>query len=256
MKHLFKSLCIAISIYSKIPVPIFDWKEEDMKYHLIFFPFVGIVIGALLLGWQYLRNMLSIGNTAFILITAVIPILITGGFHVDGFMDTCDALSSYGTIEKKREILKDPHIGAFSVIMLVTLMLIYLAGLSELKATYFPIFCLCFVLSRALSGISVMIFPKSGDSGMVHTFAKKGDSVRKSVVGILMAEALICIAAVIYLNLMAGLMAVGMILLIYFVYYRISVKQFGGISGDLAGFFVTVSETGAAVILAILSILS
>ena len=40
-----KALCIAFSIYSKIPVPIFDWKEKEMKYQLIFFPWVGAVIG-------------------------------------------------------------------------------------------------------------------------------------------------------------------------------------------------------------------
>ena len=46
-----------------------------------------------------------------------IPLLVTGGFHLDGYMDTMDALHSYQKKEKKLEILKDPHIGAFSVIM-------------------------------------------------------------------------------------------------------------------------------------------
>ena len=42
---VIKSFFIAFSIYSKIPVPQFAWKEEDMRYTLCFFPWVGAVIG-------------------------------------------------------------------------------------------------------------------------------------------------------------------------------------------------------------------
>ena len=43
-------------------------------------------------------------------------LLVTGGIHLDGFMDTTDARSSYGDREKKLAILKDSHVGAFAVI--------------------------------------------------------------------------------------------------------------------------------------------
>ena len=45
--HLFRSLAIAISMYSKIPVPIVEWSEKNMKYAMCFFPVVGAVTGAL-----------------------------------------------------------------------------------------------------------------------------------------------------------------------------------------------------------------
>lgn len=60
------------------------------------------------------------------------PLIITGGFHVDGFMDTMDALHSYQPRERKLEILKDSHIGAFSVIKLAEFGLIYVAALSQI----------------------------------------------------------------------------------------------------------------------------
>ena len=41
---IIKSFCVAIAMYSKIPVPMFDWNEENMKYSIAFFPFVGVVI--------------------------------------------------------------------------------------------------------------------------------------------------------------------------------------------------------------------
>ncbi len=56
---------------------------------------------------------------------ALIPVWITGGIHLDGYADTCDALSSYGDREKKLEILKDPHCGAFAVIRLCSYFLAY-----------------------------------------------------------------------------------------------------------------------------------
>ena len=50
-KKIGKSIAIAFSMYSKIPMPQFEWKEEDMRYSMCFFPFVGIVIG--LLSWVW-----------------------------------------------------------------------------------------------------------------------------------------------------------------------------------------------------------
>lgn len=47
--RILKSLCISFSLYSKIPVPQFAWEEDDMKYVLCFFPWIGVVTGALLL---------------------------------------------------------------------------------------------------------------------------------------------------------------------------------------------------------------
>lgn len=113
---LLKAMVIAFSIYSKIPVPQFEWKEEDMEYMMCFFPWIGGVIGLFFYGWTVLCEKLVIGNVCYALIAAAIPLMISGGFHVDGYMDTMDAFHSYQSREKKLEILKDSHIGAFAAI--------------------------------------------------------------------------------------------------------------------------------------------
>ena len=51
---LLKAMAIAFSIYSKIPVPQFEWKEEDMEYMMCFFPWIGGVIGLFFFGWAVL----------------------------------------------------------------------------------------------------------------------------------------------------------------------------------------------------------
>ena len=116
--HIIKAMIIAFSTYSKIPMPQFEWKEEDMRYSMCFFPWVGAVIGALVFAWYRIAQKLGFYEWTYVCIATAIPLLVTGGFHVDGYMDTMDAFHSYQPRERKLEILKDAHIGAFSVIML------------------------------------------------------------------------------------------------------------------------------------------
>lgn len=129
--HVIRSFFIALSLYSKIPVPQFVWNEEDMQYSLCFFPWVGAVIGLCLAGWYVLCERFSIGTLCYAAVGCAIPLVISGGFHVDGFMDTMDAFRSYQSRERKLEILKDSHIGAFSVICLALYYLLYLGAFSE-----------------------------------------------------------------------------------------------------------------------------
>ena len=132
-KKIGKSIAIAFSMYSKIPMVQFEWKEEDMRYSMCFFPLVGIVIGLLSWCWWLFCQQFGIGKMCFAFVGLAIILLVTGGIHMDGYMDTMDALHSYGSREKKLEILKDSHIGAFAVIMTVLYVLIAAGAYSEIK---------------------------------------------------------------------------------------------------------------------------
>lgn len=240
----FKALCISFSIYSKIPMPHFEWKDRDMRYHMIFFPWIGIVIALLLMLWVNIAKAFMIGDIAFVLIGTAIPILVTGGFHIDGFMDMMDACKSYKPKEEKLKILEDPHIGAFAVIMLAAAGLIYIAALSQLNEEAFLIFALGFILARALSGIAVFVFPKAKKNGMLHDEYSSAEKAftRGIVLKALLVEAAICILIMILIDPVCGLF-VSASGLAAFVYYRQkSLKEFGGITGDTAGYFVVVSE--------------
>ena len=129
---LFESFLVALSTYSIIPVPQFEWNEKNMKYSICFFPAVGVLCGVLLYLWDQCCQKLGIESFFFALIATVIPVLITGGIHLDGYMDTVDALSSHQSQERKLEILKDPHCGAFSVIYCIVYFLLNVGFLSEL----------------------------------------------------------------------------------------------------------------------------
>ena len=107
--RFLNALAIAISMYSKIPAPTVDWNDKNMKYAMCFFPVVGVVTGLLQFGAGYvLLTYTSCGKLLFAAVMTLIPVLVTGGIHLDGYADTIDALSSWGDREKKLEILKDP----------------------------------------------------------------------------------------------------------------------------------------------------
>lgn len=248
----FKAMCIAFSIYSKIPVPIFRWEEKEMRYQLIFFPWIGAVIGAMMVGWNYLAERFQLGAFSYVFIAAVLPIVITGGFHIDGYMDTMDALHSYQPKEEKLKILKDPHIGAFSVIMLGMLGMIYLAAISELNRSSFISFAGAFFVARCLSGLTVILFPSAKEDGMLHTFssAVKGRG-NFLVFGMLIIQ---LVLGVVYMIFMKPVTGVSMLVTIslFTAYYRYKTrKEFGGITGDTAGWFVTAGETIMAVAAAV-----
>lgn len=253
MKTILKSINVAFSIYSKIPMPRFQWDSSDMKYHLIFFPWVGAVIGGLELGWYMLAQFLQTGMIMYLLLSAAIPILVTGGFHLDGFMDTMDAIHSYQDREKKLEILKDPHIGAFSVIFLLGYTLLYLGFLSEIRdVRLYGIFCGGFFLSRTLSGISVISFPAAKKDGMLQVFASTAE--RNRVMISLLIQMIFCMGVMLYLSLWVGAVTIAGMGLVFLYYKSMSQKQFGGITGDLAGFFVTISELFVVTVIGTISI--
>jgi len=158
-------------MYSKIPMPRVEWNEKNMKYAMCFFPLVGAVIGGLMLLVRFLCGRFGFNTSVYAVVMTALPVLVSGGIHTDGFIDTVDALSSYGDKEKKLEILKDPHTGAFAIIGAVMYYLLFFGFMTEIwdiKATIAV--SVGFVLSRSLSGLAIGIFKCAKNSGLLYTF--------------------------------------------------------------------------------------
>ena len=232
---VLQTIAVAFAMFSAIPVPQFDWNEKNMRYAMCAFPLIGAVCGALwyLCGALPLPALVRAGGFC------LIPVWVTGGIHLDGYADTCDALSSYGDREKKLEILKDPHCGAFAVIRLCSYFAAYFGLCGSVRFTPRVGLCwtLALVLERALSGFAVAAFPLAKDTGLAHTFASAAD--RKAVRSVLLVlVGLLCVALV----LLGGGALVLAALLVFWRYRVVSDRQFGGITGDLAGWFLQKAE--------------
>ena len=255
---ILRWMAVTFSLYSRIPMPRFTWEEDDMAHSLMFFPLVGAVIGALIWVINVPSFMSEIPMAVKVMLTILAPILVTGGFHLDGFMDTEDALRSYADKDRKLEILKDSHSGAFAVLGCVIYFLCYYVLSLELcdyflgedssrrfvnffvRFMNFLPFCFVFVLSRLLSAFAVAVFPVAKNSGLVHTFSTMS-ARRFTAVWCASWFILIC-AAMILLFGKSDLFVILPCILVFVFYYLMAKKNFGGITGDTAGWFVQVCE--------------
>lgn len=281
-----KAIIIAFSMYSRIPMPAFVWEERDRKKAMRYFPLVGVVVGILFYGMFLVFSCFPNGSACFrAAVLTAIPLLVTGGIHMDGFLDTCDALAAWGDREKRLKILKDSHIGAFAAIRGILYLLLYFGACTALSETGAAVTAIGFMLSRAGSGFLAAVLPGAREKGMLSDFIKDVDRRRLAAVmcGYLLAgflaAAVIClcmtgpetsritevpvdstfsalsgIGAAVFtcferirrVSPAAGVCRIAALLLstvIAMLYgERVMMKQFGGITGDLAGYFLQVCE--------------
>lgn len=233
------SLFAAFSMFSALPAPQVPWEKEKIRYMLVCLPFVGVAIGAAEWLWAVLVDLLGLGQALRAAGFTLIPILLTGGIHLDGFMDTVDALKSHASPEKKRAILKDPHVGAFAAIGLGCYLLAYFALWYNLGPAAFRFMIPMHVMSRSLSAVSGTLLPVRPGEGTLNYFRQAADKK----VGIMAILWVVLSAAYLVAidPLIGGIMALGAILTLLLV-RRMAMKQFEGMSGDIAGFQLQAAE--------------
>ena len=232
-----QTIVVAFSMFSALPMPRVQWNGANMRYSLCAFPLVGAVIGGLVWLWTLVSGALSLPAILRGAGCCLIPVLVTGGIHLDGYIDTWDALASHGAPERLREILKDPHVGAFAVIRLGAYYVASLALWTALPVYRGGAVLAAFCLSRTLSGLAVASFPIMEGNGLARTFSEA--SARRRVRRILTAAALVLSALMIWRG---GAVMVPAALGV-FAYYRYGIcRKFGGLSGDLAGWFLQTTE--------------
>lgn len=239
--RFIKSLIVALSTYSIIPVPRVEWDGENMKYAICFFPVVGAICGALIFLLTKFGEAFEVSAFLVSAIAVCTPLLVTGGIHMDGFMDTIDALSSHAQRERKLEILSDPHLGAFAVIYLAVYLIMNTALVYEIySAQALILLCPVYVLSRSMSALCAVNMPSARKNGMLSSYTR---SAVKTVVNITMTlSALVSCMAMLLALAPAGAFAAGIGALWTFVYCMLAKKEFGGVTGDTAGFFLQLFE--------------
>ena len=245
MKTAFQAFVIAFSMYSKIPMPRVKWDEKGMKYAMCFFPLIGAVEGLIFyLVGTFLVNK-HVSNLLLGCIMAVIPILITGGIHMDGFLDTMDGINSYADKEKRLEILKDSNSGAFAIIGGLVYFTLYVGFLSEISVSMLPMIALNFIFSRALSGLAVSVFPNARKKGLLNTFSEASEKAAVILADTIYVVAVIAIAAEISFSGAIVMFIAGTVTFAY--HYWNCMHNFGGITGDLAGYFLQINELAVVI---------
>lgn len=156
-------------------------KTEDeqtrLAQSLVYFPLVGIVLGAVLAGVNQLLTHLSLEPLLVNVILVTLLIIFTGGLHLDGLADTFDALLSRKPREQMLEVMRDAHIGTMGVLSLVVMILWKLALLYSLPPQMVNlslIFMSCF--SRYAMVLAIFTFPYARQEGKARVFISGANS--------------------------------------------------------------------------------
>lgn len=225
-----KSFLIALKFLTIFPLAKeLEFQEETLAKSTRYFPLIGILIGSILAGVNFLFSLIfpPIIVSVIILISLI---WITRGFHLDGFMDTVDGLFGGMNKNERLRIMKDVQVGSFGVIALVVLILLKFVLILELSGQ--KLFPLILILMPGLSRWSMVcamplyFYPREKGTGSFTKFVKKRD--------VLVATILMFIFA-------AGLLRLeGLILLFGTFIFMLLITQFisrkiGGMTGDTYG---------------------
>ena len=237
--RLILAFFMCLGMFSAIPCPWRPWDENARGLMLVMLPPVGAVIGLLWFGFAMLGDWL-VPQIRSALVVAL-PWLLTGFIHLDGFMDTCDAMLSWRPLEKRLEILKDSHTGAFAVVGLVLLTLLSYDAASSRLADMRPLIFVP-IVSRCGSSLSVLALMPIGHSQYAEMDGKLGQKL---------AVAAMWIAATVGCALWLGRPAFALLIetAVYVAAMTWVYRTLRGVSGDVAGFALTVSECAALIAL-------
>lgn len=242
MKRTVKAFFMSLGMFTALPCPYRPWDEDARDMMLVCLPIVGLVVGLLwaaigALGMAWLTPPLAAA------LLAALPWLLTGFIHLDGYMDTCDAILSWRPLELRLRILKDAHTGAFAVVGLGILMLFGDAAAASLDWTDLRALLLIPVVSRCGSALSVLSLSPIGHSEYADT---KGKSAQR------LAVAAMWLITMLACGLWLGGRAVALAVesLAYGAAMLWGYRTLKGVSGDVAGFALTVSECAGLIALA------
>jgi len=236
----------ALLFLTRIPLPQIKLDEKKLASALLFFPFVGAVIGEILILLHVLgRAVLPAQVLAGVIV--IFNIIITGGMHLDGFADTLDGLFCFGDREKKLEVMKDSRIGAYGVIGLVSVILLKYLFISSLSETYLIPALIGFpVISRWMMTFAIVFYPYIRERGLGKAFA-----------GQKLTSFLIAGISTVLINFLIakteGLIVVLGVFIAGFLFNHYLFRQLGGMTGDTYG---ALNEFCEIMVLLIYSILS
>ena len=262
--HILGAFLMGLGNFTVIPVGRRTWHDSYKDMMLATLPAIGAIIGTL---WVLFGVLLMHFTTPIILYAFLMVAFmygITGFFHVDGFMDCCDAILSRRDLEERRRILKDPRVGSFAVIAIIFLVLgsdaameSFLSG-NPKAADLIPLIIIP-VISRAVAGGCVLFFPalptsqyaKPEMTGQTDLEAlkkarrlKRGEFTAIVMQVIIFFEVLILIGTALggktnFLAVLTASLATMFTTLIVILGGRYNLQ---GMNGDIAGFGICLGE--------------
>ena len=239
MKKYFKAFMTSLTMFCAIPTGWHKWDDESRPLMTLFLPAVGAIIGGLWTLTAYLLRLTAAPAPAAAIVLCAFPFLITGGIHIDGYLDVTDAIRSWRDADERRRILKDPHVGSFAVVYSALLILAQFAMFLSAKADA-NIFTLLLVavVSRTVAAICVTILRPMSTSEYSGAYRR---GVKRSHAVVLFAVLAVSVAAGFVFLGKYGFASFAVILG-YTLFLARAFRSLGGMSGDVSGYAMTVAE--------------
>ncbi len=247
------SFLAALRFLTIIPLPLRrEVSLKELGRSLGYFPLIGLVIGLLLAGLNWLLSLVLPSGVVSVLLI-VFLVVISGGLHLDGFVDTCDGLARHRTVEERLGAMRDSRAGAFGIIGVVLLLLlkyICLDSIPEVSKMSSLIFMP--VVGRWAMVYAIFAHPYARPSGLGKVF-KQEASLKHFVLAtlVMLIVALLLPPLFSWLNL-------AIIVFVFAVTVAISTylkHQFSGLTGDTYGAINEVAEVGVLILASLFSFL-
>ncbi len=244
---MWPSLYIALQFLTTIPLPGRpQYSDADIGRSLLWYPAVGLLIGALL--WLLLWLLSSAPTLLTAALLLFLWVAISGGLHLDGLADSADAwMGGLGSRERTLAIMKDPCCGPIAVVVLMLLLLVKFAALVALVDRECWIVLLVIpVISRSALPLLFMSTPYVRVGGLGSLLSEQ--LPRQSIVWVLLSALLL----VMLFGGGQGLLLMVAAGLLFLLLRRVMLRRVGGMTGDTAGAVVELLE-GAMLVVAVLS---
>ena len=208
--------------------------SQEMGRAVAWFPLVGVVLGLALYAVNVLAQMVFPTSVSAAL-TLFAWIIFTRGFHLDGFMDTCDGLFGGWTPERRLEIMKDSRLGSFGVAGGILVLLTEYAALQS-SADLFPALMLSTTLGRWASPLVIYAFPYAREDGLGIEMKRNVTLRELGIATLITAVTAWFVSGWIGFALMLGAAVVGFLVAIY------AMRLLPGLTGDIYGTVTTFVE--------------
>jgi adenosylcobinamide-GDP ribazoletransferase len=169
--HELRLFFVALQFFTRVPVPRWvgfepDWLNQCARHFALIGVFVGVVAAVVLWAASWLLPL-----PVAVLLSIAATMLLTGGFHEDGWADTCDGLGGAVSRERALEIMKDSRIGAYGAMGLLMMLALKASALASLPVAWgCAALLLGHTVSRAASTALIRFLPYAGD--LEHAKAK------------------------------------------------------------------------------------
>lgn len=251
MKSLFKGFIMDITMFTIIPMPYKVWEDGAVCHMMKLYPLIGLIVGLINYLVYLIANYFNLPLIIITALTMIAPFIITGMLHLDGFMDVSDALLSRRDRKEKIRILKDPNTGVFSVISLGILFILNFSSVYSIIEGNKSIMGIIIIpiISRALMGYMLLKKDTMKESSLGSYF-KTGTG--KVDIVVILSFLIMSLALLVYLLGVKGLILGGFIILSAIISVNKSIKELGGMSGDIAGYGLVIAEVVGLFILSII----